>query len=317
MSHTTRRCVVFGYGDMGVRCLATLLSLGLDVALVVTHEDDPGETLWYDSVQDLAGWAGIPCIAPANPNTAAVIAQVADCAPAWIFSFYYRQMLGAELLATPTLGAYNLHGSLLPRYRGRAPTNWALLLGEVETGVSLHRMVLKPDAGGLVDSVAFPILPNDTALAVFRKQVCVAESLLLRTVPAMLEGRHQEQNMDLAAGSYFGRRRPEDGRIDWFQPAWAIHNLIRAVAPPFPGAYADLPGRRLRVLGSYWADIPAAAPGPRLVWEGGSCWLDGSDGRRLRLTRLAINDENLGREGFMRHFGATSIDLGGKAEWPT
>ena len=310
MSDGPQRCVVFGYGDMGVRGLNALLSLGLEVALVITHADDPGEALWYDSLQELVGWAGIPCITPADPNTPAVVEQIRVCAPDWVFSFYYRQILGAELLAIPGRGAYNLHGSLLPRYRGRAPTNWALIQGEVQTGVSLHRMVLQPDAGGLVASAVCPILPNDTALAVFRKQVCAAEALLLQFVPDLLAGRHRETPLDLAAGSYFGRRCPQDGRIDWFRPAWVIHNLVRAVAPPFPGAFSDLPGGRLMVLGSHWTDTAAERPGPRLVWEEDSCWLDAVDGRRVRLTRLACDGEVLDRDRFERRFGADCMALG-------
>ena len=266
------RAVVFAYHSVGVRCLSVLSSLGLDLALVVTHEDDPVENQWFDSVRDLARDAGIPCIAPKDPNVPEVIARVRAAAPDWIFSFYYRRLLGAELLAIPGRGAYNLHGSLLPRYRGRVPVNWVVLHGERETGMSLHRMVEKPDAGALVDREAVAILPNDTAHAIFHKLVCAGEVLLLRAVPRMLAGTQVETPLDLAAGSCFGRRRPEDGRIDWGRSAWEVHNLIRAVAPPYPGAFCEVAGRRMELLGSWYSGERAHTP-DEIVWLVGSSLL--------------------------------------------
>ena len=182
---------------------------------------------------------------PGGPERPELRSCSAVLRPEWIFSFYYRRMLKSELLAIPARGAYNLHGSLLPRYRGRVPVNWAVLHGERETGVSLHRMVEKPDAGALVDQERVAILPNDTAYVVFQKLICAGETLLLRTLPLMLSGEHAETPLDISAGSYFGGRRPEDGRIDWGRSAWEIHNLIRAVAPPYPGAFTEIRGRRL------------------------------------------------------------------------
>ena len=232
------RAVVFAYHDVGVRCLSVLLAHGLEVELVVTHRDDPRENVWFGSVERLARDHGL---------------QVAyDVAPGFstdfIFSFYFRQMLSPDVLARATRGAYNLHGSLLPRYRGRAPVNWAVLNGERETGATLHEMVAKPDAGGIVDQMAVPILPDDTALDVFRKVTVAAELVLERALPGLVDGSAVIVPQDLARGSYYGGRRPEDGRIDWRQPGRRIHDLVRAVAPPYPGAFTDVGGRRLRVL---------------------------------------------------------------------
>jgi methionyl-tRNA formyltransferase len=304
--------VVFAYHNVGVRGLAVLLALGLDVRLVVTHEDEPAETIWFRSVAELARLQGIPAITPADPNTPETIERVRACAPDWLFSFYYRRMLGADLLAAARRGAYNLHGSLLPAYRGRAPVNWAVLHGERETGASLHRMVLKPDAGALVEQEPVAILPNDTAHEVFGKVTCAAERLLLRAVPALLAGSARETPLDLSRGRYFGGRKPEDGRLDPAVGAWPTHNLIRAVAPPYPGAFYELggaPGRRLGVLGSWYAGERARAPMPRVYWEQGACWLDCADGERLRLTALALEGAPLDEAGFRRAFGAAELRL--------
>lgn len=297
------RAVVFAYHNVGMRGLAVLLSLGVEVPLVVTHQDHPDENIWFGSVQRLAEIHGIPTITPKDPNTPEVIQRVWAGMPAWLFSFYYRHLLGPKLLAVPASGAYNLHGSLLPHYRGRAPVNWAVLHGETKTGVSLHRMVAKPDAGALVDQEPVPILPNDTAFDVFQKVTSGAEILLLRALPAVLVGEHREMPLDLSAGSCFGARRPEDGRIDWRQTAWQVHNLIRAVAPPYPGAFTDIGATRLQVLGSYFRDEPTRGGTPRIYWENSRCYADCVDRRRILFTSLAVDDKPLTEPDFVRRFG--------------
>ena len=303
MNTTGKRAIVFAYHNVGVRGLEALLACGVDVALVVTHEDNPEENIWFDSVEQIARLNDIPVIKPQDPNTSQVLEALRACEPDWLFSFYYRHMLGAELLGVASQGAYNLHGSLLPKYRGRVPINWAVIHGERESGASLHRMVVKPDAGALVDQEAVPILPNDTAHQVFQKVTCAAEILLLRAVPRLLGGTAVETALDLQAGSYFGGRKPEDGRIDWQQPAQQIHNLIRAVAPPYPGAFFDIDGERLTLLGSYFRNDVAHQPHPRLYWQNGRCWADCRDGKRLCITSLRYNDALLDEAGFRARFG--------------
>jgi methionyl-tRNA formyltransferase len=309
MAELPRRAVVFGYHNVGVRGLAVLLALGVDVRLLITHHDNPDENLWFGSVAALAAMNDIPVIKPTNPNDPAVIEQLRACRPDWLFSFYYRHMLGADLLGIPARGAFNLHGSLLPSYRGRVPVNWAVLHGERETGASLHRMSVKPDAGPLVDQQAVPILPNDTAHDVFQKVACAAEQVLLRSVPRLLDGSARETPLDLAAGSYFGGRRPEDGRIDWRAGAWQIHNLIRAVAPPYPGAFFDHGPVRVQVLGSYYRAQKSSGPGARVYWQDGRCWADCANGERLQLTRLSVAGTDLDEAGFQRHLGTTELKL--------
>ncbi len=309
MTERPQRALVFGYHNVGVRGLAVLLSLGVEVPLVVTHRDNPAERIWFDSLLELADHQGIPAITPEDPNTPEVVALAAQADPDWIFSFYYRHMLKEALLALPKRGAFNLHGSLLPKYRGRVPVNWAVLHGERETGASLHRMVIKPDAGALVDQQAVAILPNDTAQQVFQKVTCAAEAVLLRTVPRMLAGEHEERPLDLAAGGYFGGRRPEDGRVDWRQSAWQVHNLIRAVAPPYPGAFTEVAGTRLELLGSYYRGEAARGPEARLYWEDGHSYADCADGQRLRLTQIRLDGQTLDEARFMARFGRASAPL--------
>jgi methionyl-tRNA formyltransferase len=241
------RAVVFAYHDVGVRCLQVLLARGVDVALVVTHEDNASENIWFGSVKQIAAERGIETITPADPKSPELHAKIASVAPDFIFSFYYRNMLPVSLLALARRGAYNMHGSLLPKYRGRVPTNWAVLNGETEAGATLHEMAAKPDAGAILAQTPVPILPDDTAALVFDKTVVAAEQTLWRVLPALLAGEAPHLPNDLASGSYFGGRKPEDGRIDWSQPAQRVYNLIRAVAPPYPGAFSDVGGDRFIV----------------------------------------------------------------------
>lgn len=292
------RAVVFAYHNVGVRCLKVLLAHGVDVALVVTHTDNPNETIWFDSVADLAARHGIPVITPEDANDPAVVAQIAALAPDFLFSFYYRQMLKAELLHIPRRGSYNMHGSLLPKYRGRVPVNWAVIKGERETGATLHEMVIKPDAGGILAQQAVPILPDDTAFEVFNKVTLAAEMALDRVLPDLLAGRAVAVPQDLTLGGYFGGRKPEDGRLDWTQPAQDVHNLIRAVAPPYPGAFCDTPKGRLTVLGSLHPSGESGPHGrPALFARAGRLYAECGDGQVLHLLAVEL--------------GALPLDLSG------
>ncbi|MGI4983543.1 MAG: formyltransferase [Janthinobacterium lividum] len=237
-----RRAVVFAYHNVGARCLRVLLARGIDVALLVTHEDNPAENIWFESVASVAAEHDIPTIRPGPGDDALLLDAVRAAAPDFLFSFYYRNMLPPAVLTLAPRGAFNLHGSLLPRYRGRVPVNWAIIHGETETGATLHEMTAKPDAGAIIGQSTVPILPDDTAHQVFEKVTVAAEQTLWQALPALIAGTAARLPNDLAQGSYFGGRKPEDGRIDWSRPARDVYNLIRAVAPPYPGAFTDVAG---------------------------------------------------------------------------
>ena len=302
------RAVVFAYHDVGCRCLAVLLDQGLEVPLVVTHADDPGENLWFGSVAALAMARGLEVATPGDPNAPAFVARIRDLRPDFLFSFYYRSMLGRGLLALAP--GFNMHGSLLPRYRGRAPVNWAVLHGETETGATLHEMTEKPDAGRIVDQEAVPILPDDLAVDVFRKVTGAAERVLARSLPGLVAGTAALRPQDLSKGSYFGGRRPEDGRIDWSAPARHIHDLVRAVAPPYPGAFTDFEGKRLRVLRTRLLpgrDAPRAAA--FLHADGGRCLAACADGGTLELLEPELDGRALSAQEFAHRIGARRVPM--------
>lgn len=283
------RAVVFAYHNVGVRCLKVLLAGGVDIALVVTHEDNPQENLWFESVAGLCRTEGIAYITPADASSPALLATLLAAAPDLLFSFYYRHMLPASILALAP--AYNMHGSLLPQFRGRAPVNWAVLHGAGQTGATLHAMTVKPDAGAIVAQTAVPILPDDTAFEVFGKVTVAAEQTLWRVLPALLDGSAPHLPNDLTQGGYFGGRKPSDGRIDWMQSAQQVYNLHRAVAPPYPGAFTEVNGVTYVIQQARLSKLaPVRLPPGLAIVDGAMVGVCG-DGRMLAISSLHADDQ--------------------------
>jgi len=265
------RILFFGYSEVGYECLSLLLERGDRVVALFTHEDNPGEKIWFKTPALAAKERGVPVFTPGKIATPEWIGRIAALEPDLILSAYYRNMISTRILALAPLGAFNMHGSLLPRYRGRAPINWAVLHGEPRIGMTLHRMVKAPDAGAIVDQEGVDLGPRDTAEQAFRKALPCARRILARRIDQLLAGTAPETPQDDSRATYFGGRKPEDGRVDWSRTSREIFNLIRAVTDPYPGAFTDLAGARLMI---WWAepDSPAArgrsgAPGEVLSLE--------------------------------------------------
>ncbi|CAI8964564.1 bifunctional UDP-4-amino-4-deoxy-L-arabinose formyltransferase/UDP-glucuronic acid oxidase ArnA [Pseudomonas sp. IT-P4] len=241
------KAVVFAYHDIGCAGIESLLCSGFEIAAVFTHADDPKENAFYGSVAQLCARHGIVVHAPEDANHPLWIERIAKLDPDYIFSFYYRNLLSEPLLATARRGAFNLHGSLLPRYRGRAPANWVLVNGETETGVTLHRMVKRADAGAIVAQQKVAIERSDTALSLHGKLRTAAADLLRDTLPALLQGKATETPQDESKATVFGRRTPADGKLVWARPAEELFNLVRAVTQPYPGAFCAVGEHKLIV----------------------------------------------------------------------
>jgi methionyl-tRNA formyltransferase len=261
-------CVLFAYHEMGYACMEELLRMGAPVAALVSHRDDPREEIWWRSCAELAQRHGVPVLYPEKID-AQWTARISAMKPAVIYSFYYRYLLSESVLALAPRGAYNMHGSLLPKYRGRAPVNWMIVNGEREAGVTLHHMVARADAGDIVAQRSVAIDDSDTALTLYRKLVPLGAALIREYHPLIAAGIAPHHRQDISQGSYFGRRRPEDGRIDWHWPARRIFNLVRAVTHPYPGAFCHVDGRRMLVWESRIASETGSrgAPG-EIVGEG-------------------------------------------------
>lgn len=255
------RWVVFAYHTFGARALQGLLARGENIAAVVTHADDPAEGDWFESVADVARSAGIPVLTPPSPNLPEVPATLGPLEADLFLSVWYRRLLRPDLLRLPRIAALNLHGSLLPAYRGRAPVNWVLVNGERRTGVTLHHMIAEVDAGDIVAQVPIEIGPEDTALTLYQRVVKEGVDLLLEWYPAVLAGTAPRSPQDPARATLWPRRGPEDGRVEWGWPAERIANMIRAVTHPYPGAFVgNGPGRLF-----LWSGVAAPEVGPPAV----------------------------------------------------
>ncbi|ARB30114.1 bifunctional UDP-4-amino-4-deoxy-L-arabinose formyltransferase/UDP-glucuronic acid oxidase ArnA [Pseudomonas tolaasii] len=241
------KAVVFAYHDIGCAGIEALLTAGYDIAAVFTHADDPKENNFYGSVAQLCARNGIPVHAPEDANHPLWVERIAKLNPDYIFSFYYRNLLSEPLLATASKGAFNLHGSLLPKYRGRAPANWVLVNGETETGVTLHRMVKRADAGAILAQQKVIIDRTDTGLTLHAKLRDAAANLLRDALPQLAQGKLAEHAQDESQATYFGRRTAADGKLDWNKPAEELFNLVRAVTQPYPGAFCAVGEHKLIV----------------------------------------------------------------------
>ena len=241
------KAVVFAYHDIGCAGIQALLDAGIQIAAVFTHPDDPKENTFYGSVAQLCARQGITVHAPEDANHPLWVERIAKLNADYLFSFYYRNLLSEALLATASKGAFNLHGSLLPAYRGRAPANWVLVNGESVTGVTLHRMVKRADAGAIVAQQQVAIERQDTALTLHGKLREAASSLLRDTLPLLIQGKTTETPQDESKASVYGRRTAADGKLDWKLPAEQLFNLVRAVTQPYPGAFCAVGEHKLIV----------------------------------------------------------------------
>ena len=314
------RAVVFAYSDVGYVCLDLLLELGAEVAAVFTHEDDPNERVWFRSVRHLAEQRGLPVFTPDRVDPGDWLARFRAWRPDFIFSVYYRRLLPMAVLDTARCAALNLHGSLLPRYRGRCPVNWVIIQGERETGVTLHHMVAKADAGDIVAQRRVPIADDDTAYTLYGKQRAAAVEMLREVYPRLCDGTAPRVPQDASQATYFGGRRPADGAIDWTQSARRISDLVRAVSHPYPGAFTAWCGQQLmiwqaEVVGSTVpaesrrSDACVAPPGTVVAVDHGLVVETGAG--RLRALRVQIGgeDEADGGAWASRHGIATGTRL--------
>ncbi|MDG2093719.1 MAG: bifunctional UDP-4-amino-4-deoxy-L-arabinose formyltransferase/UDP-glucuronic acid oxidase ArnA [Phycisphaerales bacterium] len=241
------KAVVLAYHDVGVAGLEALRRAGIEIAAIFTHQDDPGENVWFRSVAEWAAEAGIPTHAPEDINHPIWIERMRAMGADALFSFYYRKLVKDDVLSVFPGGCYNLHGSMLPLYRGRAPVNWVLVNGETQTGVTLHHMTSRPDAGDIVAQQAIAIDPKDTAKTLMGKVHESAGSLLDSVLPGIIAGTATRTPQDESEATVYPRRTPEDGRIDWSMSSEGVHNLVRAVTRPYPGAIGQVGDRVVRI----------------------------------------------------------------------
>lgn len=241
------RILFFGFSDVGYRCLKLLLDKGCDVIGVFTHDADPHEAHWFQTPESLAKENFIRVFKPDTLKTEKWFRKVRYMKPDLILSLYYRNFIPEEIFSQARLGAYNMHGSYLPAYRGRAPLNWSIINGEDHCGVTLHTIEKKFDAGEIVDREKVAFGPDEYVGDIQPRVSAAAVRVLERALPSLLAGNPKLEKQDESKASYFGKRTPEDGRIDFSKSAREVFNLVRGVSRPFPGAFAEIGGRRYTI----------------------------------------------------------------------
>lgn len=252
------KAVVFAYHNIGCTGITQLLEAGIEIQAVFTHTDSPNEQQFFASVAQLCAQHDIPVYAPHEVNHPLWIERIQAMKPDYLFSFYYRDMLCQALLDCAKVGAFNLHGSLLPKYRGRAPVNWALVNGETQTGVTLHKMTRRADQGDILAQQTVDIAPTDTALTLHTKMAQASTALLSDVLPSLLDGSVTYTPQNEKEATYFGRRTAADGELDWHKSAHELFNLTRAVTRPYPGAFSFIGDRKLLVWETKVVDSSSA-----------------------------------------------------------
>lgn len=264
------RVIFFGTAPLAVPCLETLAGApDLELVAVVTQPDRPrGRDLRLQPtpVKEAALRLGLPVWQPLRCREPEFLDRVRGVAPDLIVVVAYGQILPPALLQIPPRGCLNVHASLLPRHRGAAPIQWALLEGDPETGVTLMLMDAGLDTGPLLARERIPILPHDTAQTLHDRLAGLGAVLLRRTLPDYLAGRITPVPQAAEGATYARKLTKEDGRLDWTRPAVELHRRVRALTP-WPGTYTYLPAGERRVLLKIWAAqvVPAAAGEPGSV----------------------------------------------------
>src|SRR5215472_15573318 len=233
--------VVFSYGDMGSAVLATLAEAGARTLALVLPANRVRPDV--EIARAAARAAGLPTLLqPPRDRVEPFVEELRALAPDVMVIWSYSMILPKSVIDVPRRGCVNLHGGLLPHYRGPHVMQWAIINGETETGVTLHYVDAGIDTGPVIAEERFPIEPEDDAFVVRGKLREAGTRLLRAWWPAIAAGTAPRAPQDESRAKYYPLRTPEDGRVDWTAPAATIHNLVRALAPPWPGAFTRLAG---------------------------------------------------------------------------
>jgi methionyl-tRNA formyltransferase len=308
------RLVFMGTPEFAVPSLAALLQAGYDVVGVLTKEDQPagrGQKLEASAVKQLTQAHGLAIQQPHTLRAAEARAALADLAPDVIVVAAYGLILPQEVLDLPRFGCINVHGSVLPRWRGAAPIAAAILAGDVEAGVSIMRMDAGVDTGPMLSAAYLPIAPDDTTGTLTPKLASLGADLLVRTLPRWLAGELAPIPQPEEGATYAPRITKEEGQIDWTEPAALIERRVRAYQP-WPTAYSRWNGLGLKILR---ARTEAEGPGIRDQGSG-----DGSPTGRLRAQEPGtVIAERAGSAGVVTGRGVLwleEVQLAGKRATP-
>jgi len=264
-----KRVIFVGAVHEAVPALGVLLDSGVEITEVVTlPAERAASTSGFVDLEPLARAHGIEVRRCADINSADSVRRVRGLRPDLMVVAGWTRLLSAELLSVPPRGVVGFHASLLPRYRGRAPVNWAILRGEARTGNTMMYLDAGTDTGDIIDQQAVPIGPDDTCATVYAKVGEAGADMLGRHLRALLDGTAPRRPQGPADGPPLPKRTPGMGITDWNRPARAVHDWIRALTWPYPGAFGFLAGRKIMLWASALGGAGAAGvAGAVLGWD--------------------------------------------------
>ena len=264
-----KRVIFVGTVHEAVPALGVLLDSGVEITEVVTlPAERAASTSGFVDLEPLARAHGIEVRRCADINSADSVRHVRELRPDLMVVTGWTRLLSAELLGVPPRGVVGFHASLLPRYRGRAPVNWAILRGEARTGNTMMYLDAGTDTGDIIDQQAVPIGPDDTCATVYAKVGEAGADMLGRHLRALLGGTAPRRPQGPAGGPPLPKRTPGMGITDWNRPARAVHDWIRALTWPYPGAFGFLAGRKIMLWASALDSAGAAGVAGEVVgWD--------------------------------------------------
>jgi len=286
------RIVFFGFQTWGRKTLQALIDQHHDVPLVITHPASAQsyKAIWSDSVEQLARQHDIPVHLTDRVDAETIdLVKRAEADVIVVNSWYTR--MPAELYELPPHGTLNFHDSMLPRFTGFSPVLWALISGETEIGLTVHRMDEGLDTGDILVQKSISVGPRDTATDLVTRTIDLIPDVLATALSALESGTATWTPQDKSARTYFHKRSEQDSKIDWHWDATDLERFVRALSDPYPRAFADYRGERIEILTAHISDARyGGTVGRVIVQEGGGAVVCGPDPVRGRNHALVITE---------------------------
>lgn len=238
-----------GGHELGKITLEYLVKAGKNIVAVVITDTD---NVWYKGVDEIAIKYNLPLLKEKDINDVKFVKKIKELEPDILVTVNFEQILKKDIISIPSLGCINTHASLLPKYRGRAPLNWAIINGEKQTGVTVHYIALGIDTGDIVAQKVIDIAENEYIEDILEKVKSIYPIIVKEAIDKVESNNVEPIIQDLSKGFYCGKRTAEDGQIDWMKPVNEIYNLVRAVSKPYPGAYTYYNNKKIII----WRIIP-------------------------------------------------------------
>jgi len=289
------KVIVLANQDWGITAIEIFRKLDIEILKVFTHPVtmDPNDTVWYNSVKKKCEEYKIS-VSERTTLQNEDIERIEEMKPDVLFSINWRRLISKKLINIPKHGCINIHPSLLPKYRGISPLNWAVLNGEKETGVTVHYIDESADTGDIIIQKKIPILFEDTTADIYQKALNIYPELLTETIEMIRNGCVKPINQKtLEAGFFVSKRFPNDGKIFWNFDRLKIYNLIRGLCDPYPNAFFIYNGETFHVKEAKLSEIDFRGPPGRVCAINDkemvvTCGTDHSRNQGLTITKIVL-----------------------------